>query len=126
VPDEWSTSHLKEHFEAILKAERERTDLIIAAADKALELQAEKYENRLENLNHEADRIKAAASVSVTRELFDARLGQIEDRIAAAKLRTDDNATTMRKLWIGMGMSLAVSLAAALIGWIFRDVQQIR
>ena len=49
--------------------------------DKALALQAKEYERRLDNLNHEAERIKSFQSLSVSRELYDAQHKEVCNKL---------------------------------------------
>jgi hypothetical protein len=48
------------------------------AHQRALELQAREYDRRLNELNGEAARLLAAQQRSVTRELFDVKVAEIE------------------------------------------------
>jgi hypothetical protein len=47
--------------------------------DRALEVQAREYERRLNTLNHENERILAAAALSVSTEKFDGFIRQLND-----------------------------------------------
>jgi len=55
--------------------------LKIESNEKALELQAKEYERRLENLNHEAERLRSMASTYLPRELYEAKNKEIEIKI---------------------------------------------
>lgn len=62
----------REWIERELRHLEEKIDLRLGSREKALELQAAEYERRLRELNHEAERLKEAASKAVSREKYDA------------------------------------------------------
>ncbi len=75
---EWTIATLKEHFETLLKGSGSESDAAIElltarfnAAEDALKKQANEYERRLSDLNHEAARIAAANASNVSREVYD-------------------------------------------------------
>jgi hypothetical protein len=60
-PDDIS---LREHFEILMARDRE-------ALEKALELQAREYERRLDDLNHEAERLTNMQNNYVHQEVYE-------------------------------------------------------
>jgi hypothetical protein len=77
-PTEWTIATLKEHFETLLKSAEAKSTADLAllttrfdSAQEALEKQAEEYERRLSDLNHEAARIAAANASNVSREVYE-------------------------------------------------------
>lgn len=86
---------------------RERKVLVKLAKMKALQiaekfarkLQRKEIARRLGDLNHEAARIKAAADSSVSRELFDAKITEID--------RWQGNAAQRMAAWSGGGAVVA-------------------
>lgn len=68
---EWLEREVRALEEKIEHLE-EKFDLQIQNRDDNLESQAREYERRLKELNHEAERLKEAALLSVSREKYDA------------------------------------------------------
>ena len=77
--DKWYQKRYTEDKEAALVSQKMRDD--------TLALQAKEYERRLEGLNHENARIITAANLSVSRELFDARIIPLESYVTLAQGR---------------------------------------
>ena len=82
---EWTIETLKEHFESELKtlSDKCREDKTawereFAARDKALDLKAIEYKEHFSALNGEAARIQAVLAVSVTKEAFDTKMGDLD------------------------------------------------
>lgn len=74
-------SHVKVelgHIRDKIAHEKELGSAASKALTKALELQAEKYEQRLEALNHEAERLQ----LMVTREMFEEVVGSLRKEIS--------------------------------------------
>lgn len=71
----------------------------------ARKLQRKETERRLEDLNHEAARIKEAANASVSRELFDAKQGEFR--------RWQDTVNVRMATWAGAGATLGF-----LVNWL--------
>ena len=91
-----------------LKLERriERLRTKHHATQKALKLQKKEYERRLEDLNHEAQRLKTMQSQSVSRELFDAKIDELR--------RWHDTMNVRMAAWSGAGATLAF-----MMNWFF-------
>ncbi len=88
-----------------LAAHERLVEARFAALDKALELQAGKYEVHLLSLNNENNRIAAISSAHISRELFDRLHAEHERRIK-------DNETRQA---MGEGKSVGISLAIGAI-----------
>lgn len=83
-------------------------DLRLAAAEKALHLQAEEYSRRLDALNHEADRLRLMQSTYVPREVWDAEHRRLLSSIEA--LNSFRDASIGRYSIIVIFVSTVVSL----------------
>jgi len=76
-----SIANLKELLCTKIEALERLTEERFQDAEQALKIQAAEYERRLEALNNEAARINQAAARSVSRELFDATIKSLDDKV---------------------------------------------
>jgi hypothetical protein len=89
---------------------RELFDLRNREVDKALELQAKEIERRLENLNHEAERIAKSNEDHVSRDVYNQEVGQMRAELDRLRLNqaTRDGKT--------VGISLVCSAIISVLG----------
>lgn len=99
---------------------REFIELKFDLLDTALKLQAKEYERRLEELNHEAARLKSSQSISVSREFFDAKHEDIQKQVDELKLSRailQGKADQKSVIIVGLlgGISVLISLITLLL-----------
>lgn len=99
------------HIREKIQEEKELHTAKSDASKEALELQAEKYEQRLTALNHEAQRLQ----LMVTREMFEEVTNSIRAKVSIleeAKSRQEGKASVANVIAI---ISLAVAIMAILL-----------
>lgn len=128
MASEWTIETLKEHLELKFRS----LDALRAAEARALILQAEEYERRLEGLNGEQARIATNQSASVSRELWESTQredrdwkrrieGQVADRISREEFQTYKEATE-RALTLRAGQSQGISAFGGIIFQLFTSL----
>lgn len=105
----WTLEALKEHF-----------DSLRAMDAQALRLQAEEYERRLVNLNHENARIKLAAEKAIERSVYEIQHQSLIDRIVSLEADLQERRGKSRILGVAAGLfySTLIALAAAATIWV--------
>lgn len=128
MASEWTIETLKEHLELKFKS----LEALRAAEARALILQAEEYERRLDALNGEQARIAANQSASVSRELWESTQredrdwkrrveGQVADRVSREEFQTYKDATE-RALTLRAGQSQGISTFSGIIFQFFASL----
>ena len=108
---EQAISHLRELMANAHEAQQLRAESL----DKARELQADEYERRLAGLNHEAERLLAAAEKAVLRDVFEPWQVMVNEFITERRTVTDTSqqgaavdARTLSLVIGGVGVIIAI------------------
>jgi len=108
---EQAISHLRE----LMANAHETQQLRAESLDKARELQAAEYERRLAGLNHEAERLLAAAEKAVLRDVFEPWQVMVNEFITERRTVTDTSQTgaavdarTLSLVIGGVGVIIAI------------------
>lgn len=102
-----------EVLEAKLKALEKHVCFKFSAAEKALAIQSQEYERRLENLNHEAERLHVMQATYLPREVYEKSNDYLCEKVASLTKSRDEG--TGKQYAISAMISLGIAIAGIAI-----------